>query len=104
MGVFVYRDFEELNPKDENVYAYLRTSQQGQKWLVVLNFSGEEVQWTMPEGMEVEFWPCSNYVKGVSRSRRTPKSHCGHGRAFWASVNRYHLQKHDYFCGSQNKR
>lgn len=41
--VFVYRNFEELGPKDKKVYAYLRTSQKGEKWLVVLNFSAEDV-------------------------------------------------------------
>ena len=61
--VFVYGDFEELDPQDPKIYAYLRTSERGEKWLVVLNFSGEEIQWTMPSGIEVDFWPCSNYAK-----------------------------------------
>jgi len=61
--VFVYGDFKELDPKDPKIYAYLRTSEKGEKWLVALNFSGEEIQWTMPSGIEVDFWPCSNYTK-----------------------------------------
>ncbi|KAG9247716.1 trehalose-6-phosphate hydrolase [Calycina marina] len=61
--VFVYGDFDELDPADPKIYAYTRTSESGEKWLVVLNFSGEEIQWTMPSGIEVEFWPCSNYTK-----------------------------------------
>ncbi|PQE24998.1 alpha-glucosidase maltase protein [Rutstroemia sp. NJR-2017a WRK4] len=61
--VFVYGDFQELDPQHPKVYAYIRTSDKGEKWLVVLNFSGDEIQWTMPSDMEVEFWPCSNYTK-----------------------------------------
>lgn len=61
--VFVYGDFKELDPKDPKIYAYLRTSEKGGKWLVVLNFSGEEIQWTMPSDLEVDFWSCSNYAK-----------------------------------------
>jgi glycosidase len=63
-GVFVYGNFQELDPQHSKVYAYLRTSQEGEKWLIVLNFSGEEIEWTMPSEIEINFWPCSNYVKG----------------------------------------
>jgi oligo-1,6-glucosidase len=61
--VFVYGDFEELDPQDPKIYAYLRTSEKGEKWLVVLNFSGEEIRWTIPPGIEVHSWPYSNYTK-----------------------------------------
>ncbi|KAI1338175.1 trehalose-6-phosphate hydrolase [Xylariaceae sp. FL0016] len=62
--VFVYGGFQDLCPEDPNVYAYVRTSDQGERWVVVLNFSGIEVKWKIPEGMEMQFWACSNYVKG----------------------------------------
>src|SRR5450756_2292488 len=62
--VFVYGDFQELDPQHPKVYANMRTSQKGEKWLVVLNFSGDAVEWAMPSELEVDFWPCSNYVKG----------------------------------------
>jgi len=63
--VFVYGDFLELSPQDPKVYAYLRISQKtGEKWLVVLNFSGTDIEWKMPSDLAVDFWPCSNYSKG----------------------------------------
>jgi oligo-1,6-glucosidase len=63
--VFIYGDFKELSPQDSKVYAYLKTGQDtGEKWLVVLNFSGVDIDWTMPSDLEVESWPCSNYAKG----------------------------------------
>ena len=61
--VFVYGDFEEVNKGDENVFGYVRTSKGGDEWLVVLNFSGKEQTWNVPT-KDVEFWACSNYVKG----------------------------------------
>lgn len=61
--VFVYGDFEEVTKDDANIYAYVRTSKDGEKWLVVLNFSGQEQEWKIPTS-NIEFWACSNYVKG----------------------------------------
>ena len=60
--VFVYGDYQEASVDDENVFGYIRTSDAGEKWLVVLNFSAKERDWTLPS--EVDFWACSNYVKG----------------------------------------
>ena len=60
--VFVYGDYQEVSVDDENVFGYIRTSDAGEKWLVVLNFSAKERGWTLPS--EVDFWACSNYVKG----------------------------------------
>jgi oligo-1,6-glucosidase len=69
--VFVYGDYEEIGcAEDPNVFAYMRTSQAGEKWLVVLNFSGKLVEWTSQS--EMEFWACSNYTKG-----RADKPHKG---------------------------
>ena len=59
--VFVYGDYQEVSPDDENVFAYIRTNDTGEKWLVVLNFSGKAQDWSLPS--EVEFWACSNYGK-----------------------------------------
>ncbi|KAK5091466.1 hypothetical protein LTR05_001649 [Lithohypha guttulata] len=61
--VFVYGDFEEVAKDNANIYAYVRTSKAGEKWLVVLNFSDKEQTWGVPTS-EIEFWACSNYVKG----------------------------------------
>jgi oligo-1,6-glucosidase len=63
-NVFVYGDFEELSPEHPDIFAYVRTSEAGEKWLIVLNFSGKKVQWTMSDSLVVDFWACSNYTKG----------------------------------------
>lgn len=65
--VFVYGDYQELSHGDANVFAYERTSQAGEKWLVILNFSGKTVSWTLPEPLKVEFWACSTYTKGKAQ-------------------------------------
>ncbi|RYO86603.1 hypothetical protein DL764_008993 [Monosporascus ibericus] len=62
--VFVYGDFQELTPQHPQVFAYARTSAAGERWLVVLNFSGRHVEWRMPEDLRVESWPRGNYVRG----------------------------------------
>jgi len=62
--VFVYGDYQELSPEDPSIFAYGRTGALGERWLVVLNFSGKEVDWVLPESLVVDFWACSNYVKG----------------------------------------
>ncbi|KAG9229799.1 trehalose-6-phosphate hydrolase [Amylocarpus encephaloides] len=62
--VFVYGDFQELSTQDPKTYVYHRESQNGERWLVVLNFSRNEVEWIMPEDVEIDFWLCGNYTKG----------------------------------------
>ncbi|KAI1875830.1 uncharacterized protein JN550_002116 [Neoarthrinium moseri] len=62
--VFVYGDFEELTHEHPQVFAYTRTSAKGEKWLVVLNYSGRQVEWLLPEGLKVDFWAAGNYTKG----------------------------------------
>lgn len=60
----MYGDFEELAPEHPNVFAYLRTSVAGEKWLVVLNFFGRQVEWHIPEPLSVESWVCGSYGRG----------------------------------------
>jgi len=36
--VFVYSDFQEISPEGPSIFAYERTSESGERWLVVLNF------------------------------------------------------------------
>jgi glycosidase len=62
--VFVYGDFKEVAPQHPDVFAYERISESRERWLVVLNFSGKEVEWSLPEGLKVDFWACGTYVKG----------------------------------------
>lgn len=61
--VFVYGDYQEISPENPSILAYGRTTASGERWLVVLNFSGKDVEWTLPESLKVEFWACSTYVK-----------------------------------------
>ena len=63
-GAFVYGVFEDLSLRHPQVYAYTKTSAQGEKWLVVLNFSGREVEWHMPAGLRVAGWIRGNYSEG----------------------------------------
>ncbi|RYP40972.1 hypothetical protein DL767_001288 [Monosporascus sp. MG133] len=64
VDVFVYGDFQELTPQHPQVFAYARTSTAGERWLVVLNFSGRHVEWRVPEDLRVGSWPRSSYVRG----------------------------------------
>jgi oligo-1,6-glucosidase len=71
--VFVYGGFEDLSADDdEAVYAYARTSSSSssnERWVVVLNFSGEERGWDLPPGYEVDFWAATTYGKGRAEGR-----------------------------------
>ncbi|KAL8771161.1 MAG: hypothetical protein Q9209_003332 [Squamulea sp. 1 TL-2023] len=62
--VFIYGDFEPVGPESEEVFAYLRTGKESGKWLVILNFSGKEVEWDMPKAIVVQGWMAGNYTKG----------------------------------------
>jgi glycosidase len=61
-AVFVYGDYKEISTEHPHVFAYLRTGDDGERWLVILNFSGTEIEWNLPA--EIEYWACSNYAKG----------------------------------------
>ncbi|KAI1813262.1 glycoside hydrolase family 13 protein [Poronia punctata] len=69
-AAFVYGDFEELATDHPNVFSYLRTSAAGEKWLVVLNFFGRQVEWYLPEKLSVEEWVCGNYANGPVKKPR----------------------------------
>ena len=65
--VFVYGDFEVVGQTPESVekiFAYVRSGEVGGRWLVLLNFTGEEVRWDIPLGSEVEAWVAGNYGSG----------------------------------------
>ena len=61
--VFVYGDYQEISPVDPNIFAYGRTSESGERWLVILNFSEKKIEYKLPESIAVEFWACSTYTK-----------------------------------------
>ena len=60
--VFVYGDFQLLSAEeDPKIFAYLRDGKDAGRFLVVLNFSGEDTAWTLPPGQEVQSWVAGNY-------------------------------------------
>jgi oligo-1,6-glucosidase len=61
--VFVYGDFEELGANDEDIFAYLRTADNGDQIIVVLNFSGKTREWALPSSVSVKSWAAGNYTK-----------------------------------------
>lgn len=65
--VFVYGDYKCLDEKHEDVFAYKRWSEAGNAFVVVLNFSGKDVEWTLPKDEEgkVVKWVAGNYQKGA---------------------------------------
>jgi oligo-1,6-glucosidase len=69
--VFVYGDYQEVAPDHPDVLAYGRTSaSSGERWLVVLNFSGKDVEWALPEAWAVDKWACSTYSKAPPEKPR----------------------------------
>ena len=73
--VFVYGDFACLDEKDEDVFAYKRWSAAGDAFIVVLNFSGKDVEWALPKGEEgkVVKWVAGNYQKGAPEKATSGK-------------------------------
>lgn len=60
--VFIYGDFETVGEESDEVFAYVRTGNEAGTWLVVLNFSGKDVEWDLPRSMKA--WVAGNYMKG----------------------------------------
>jgi oligo-1,6-glucosidase len=57
--VFVYGDFELLNPDHSQVYTYRRFSN-NKAWVLVLNFSGESVDWDILPKVKLKDWDTGN--------------------------------------------
>ena len=62
-NVFVYRDFELPDPDHSQVYAYRRFSN-NEAWVLVLNFSGQSVDWDIPPKVKLKDWAAGNYKVG----------------------------------------
>ena len=62
--VFVYGDFRMVGQGSEEAFAYVRSGEHEGTWLVVLNFSGKEVEWKVPSDLKVVRWVAGNYTKG----------------------------------------
>lgn len=63
---FVYGNFEVAGATRETmdkIFAYARTNEDGHGALIVLNFSGEEVEWDIPDIYEVDAWVIGNYER-----------------------------------------
>lgn len=59
--VLVYGDFQLVDETNTEVFAYRRVAQSGETWTTVLNFTGKEVAWTVPEDVVVVEWVHGNY-------------------------------------------
>ncbi|MCJ1227789.1 hypothetical protein MMC12_004448 [Toensbergia leucococca] len=59
--VFVYGDFQSVGVDSDDVFAYTRTGESGWSGLVVLNFSGKNVEWAIPAESKVQVWVVGNY-------------------------------------------
>lgn len=55
---FVYGDFEALDMDHPKVFAYVRSSPTDGSWIVVLNFTRDEVEWQLPAKVILPFGPC----------------------------------------------
>ena len=62
--VFVYGNFQAMEMGSGEIFAYLRTGKKSGRWLIVLNFSGKDVKWEIPEQVQVQGWMAGNYLKG----------------------------------------
>ena len=46
---FIYGDYRTVGPESDEVFAYIRIGKKSGTWLVVLNFSGQDVDWPITE-------------------------------------------------------
>lgn len=58
--VFVYGDFEVLDPEDKDVVAFVRWSGE-ESWVTVTNFTGKGLEYEGLGEVEVEEWVLGNY-------------------------------------------
>lgn len=70
--VFVYGEFDLIDEHNPKVFAYKRSS--GSKaFVTVLNFSGQEVQWEIPQSAKLQSWAAGNYTAGKPEKSTTGK-------------------------------
>ena len=60
---FVYGDFRLIAPEHDKVIAYVKTGAESGNWAVVLNFSGDRLEWEVPTGVEIKAWVAGNYTR-----------------------------------------
>ena len=57
---FIYGDYQDLDPSQEYVFAYTRTLGQSE-YLVVLNFSRQPIEYTLPQAIKTGKFELGNY-------------------------------------------
>ena len=57
---FIYGDYQDVDPKNEQIFAYMRTLGEA-KYLVVLNFSSKPIDYTLPGGLTSGVLRLGNY-------------------------------------------
>ena len=55
----IYGDYKDLDPQNRSVFAYTRTLDK-EKYLVVLNFSGQPIAYALPGGLKAGALAVSN--------------------------------------------
>ena len=60
---FIYGDYQDLDPSQEHVFVYTRTLGDS-KFLVVLNFSKQQVEYTLPQTLKAGKLRLGNYGTG----------------------------------------
>lgn len=70
--VFVYGDFLMLDEQHDKVMAYKRMSDK-EAFVTVLNFSGQEVEWALPQEAKVKAWVAGNYTKSAPEKATSGK-------------------------------
>ena len=67
--IFVYGTFEALGLESKEVFAYVRQGESKEDArIVVLNFTGTEVRWEVPEDLEIQEWIMGNYG-GIEKNK-----------------------------------
>ena len=61
--VFVYGDFRLLDKEHDCIFAYERYTRE-KSFVIVLNFSGKEIEWVLPESIKLKSWVAGNYTAG----------------------------------------
>ncbi|KAK0719936.1 glycoside hydrolase superfamily [Lasiosphaeris hirsuta] len=63
--VFVYGGYELVDEHNADVFSYVRTAESGERWLTVLNFTGKNAKWAVPEEVAGKLrWAAGNYFSG----------------------------------------
>jgi oligo-1,6-glucosidase len=62
---FVYGDYKDLDPQHGQIFAYLRTLG-NERYLVVHNFSSDQIEYTLPDGLKAGKSILDNYKSDES--------------------------------------